>query len=61
MTVGTVLEHRRMLPEKRAAPFAVAAVTVLVDAGLYELRRVGRAVRVMAARASDLSFSERHV
>ncbi len=37
MTVGAVLKHRWMLPEKGAAPFAMAAVTVLVDAGLYEL------------------------
>ena len=37
MTVGTIIEDRRMLPEKGAAPFAVTGVTVLVDARLYEL------------------------
>lgn len=61
MTVGAVIENRRMLPEKGTAPFCVAAVTILIDAGLYELGGIRRAVRVMAARAGDLPFSERHV
>jgi len=37
MAVGAIVKNRRMLEEKGAAPFAVAAIAVLVDAGLYEL------------------------
>lgn len=52
MAVATVLKRRRMLPQKRPAPLGVAGVTVLIDAGLLELRRIGSAVRIMAVRTS---------
>jgi hypothetical protein len=39
----------------------VAGITVLVDAGLFELSRIGRSVRVVATRTGQLAFSHRHV
>jgi hypothetical protein len=50
MTVATVLKRRRMLPQKRPAPLGMAGVTVFIDAGLSELRRIGGAVRIVAVR-----------
>jgi len=50
-----------MGPEKRAAPLGVAGIAVFVDAGLLELGRVWRAVGIMAARANELSFPQRHM
>ena len=37
VAVDTILEDRRMLKEKRSAPFRMAGVTVLVHAGCFEL------------------------
>src|SRR5262245_936224 len=50
MAIATVFKYRRMCPQKRPAPLGVAGVTVLIDAGLFELGRVGGAVRIMAVR-----------
>ena len=57
MAVGTVFQHRGMLPHKRATSLGMAGITVLVDACLFELCRVRRAVRVVAVGAGDLAFS----
>jgi hypothetical protein len=51
VAVATVLKRRRMFPQKRPAPLGMAGVTVFVDAGLSELRRIGGAVRIVAVRA----------
>ena len=56
MAIGTIIRNRRMLMEKRPAPLGVAGITVLVDARLLELRRIGRAMRVVAVRAGDFAF-----
>lgn len=61
VAVGTTFHNRRMLPEKRSAPLRMAGVAVFVDARLFELGRVRRAMRIMAISAGELSFSERHV
>jgi hypothetical protein len=37
MAVGTIIEDRRMLKEKRASSLCMTSVTVLVHTGLYEL------------------------
>jgi len=39
----------------------MAGVAVFVDARLFQLRRVGTAVRIVAVATADLSFSHRHV
>ena len=56
MAVGTIFEDRLMLPEKGASFLRMAGVTVLVHAGLFELGRIGRAMRIMAIRTGNLSF-----
>ena len=61
MAIGAIFYDRRMLPKKRPAPLGVAHVTGFIDAWLYELRRIRRAVRVVAVRTGHLSFPERHV
>ena len=61
MAVGAVFERRRMLIEKRAAPFRVALVTGFIDACPFKLRWVGRAVWVVAVRADNFSLSQGHV
>ncbi len=61
MAIGTVLKHRRMLPEKRSAPLGMAAITIFIDAGLLELGRIGCAVGVVAVRTGNLSFPQGHV
>ena len=37
MTVGTIIEDRRMLKQERSSSLCVTGVTVFVHAGLYEL------------------------
>ena len=61
VAVGAVFEYRRMLPQKRAAAFRVAAQTVFVGAALDELLRVGRAVRIVATGAGHFPFAIGHV
>jgi hypothetical protein len=61
MAIGATFKRRRMRPEKRPSPLGMAGVTVFIDAGLLELRRIGGAMRIMAIRADELSFSERHM
>ena len=52
VTIATAFKHRRMFMQKRSAPFGMAGVTVLVDARLFELRGIRRAVGVVAIRTS---------
>ena len=54
MAIATVFKRRRMFPQKQPAPLGVAGVTVFIDAGLLELRRIGGAVRIMAVRTGYL-------
>src|ERR1043166_1409160 len=61
MAVNTVLHHWRVLPPERATPFGVATQAILVDRGLPKLTRIGRSVRVMAARAGHFALPVRHV
>ena len=61
VAVEAVLAHRRVLPQERAALLGVAGVAVLVDRGLQQHPLVGRAVRVVAARALQLALAQRHV
>jgi hypothetical protein len=61
MANGAIFKRRWMGPEKRPAPLGVAGVTVFVDAGLLELRRIRRAVWIMTVRADKLSFSKWHM
>ena len=53
MAIGTIFKGRWMLPEEWPAPLSVASVTVLVHAGLLELRGIGRAVRIVTRHAPD--------
>lgn len=61
VTVGAVFHHRRVLMQKRTAAFGMAGIAIFVDAGLLELGRIGRAVRIVAACASQLSLPHGHV
>ena len=51
VTVGAIFRHWRMLVQERTPSLRVAGVTVFVDAGLFELRRIGRAVWIVTTRA----------
>jgi len=61
MAIGAIFYDRGMLPEKRPAPLSVARVTGFINACLYELRRIGRAVRIVAVGANHFAFAQRHV
>ena len=61
VTVEAVLTDGSVLPEERPALLGVARVAVLVDRGLQDHLVVGRAVRVVAARALELALAQRHV
>jgi len=61
VAIGATFSNRRVFKKKRAAPFRMTGVAVLVDTDLLELRRVRRSVGVMAIRTCNLSFPQRHV
>ena len=61
MAIGTIVRSRGMLMKEGPSPLSMAGITVLIDARLLELRRIWRAVRIVAVAAADLSFSHRHV
>ena len=61
MTVGAVLDHRRVFPEKWPAPFCMAGVAVLIDTGLPQHGGVGRPVRIVTIRAGHLALAQGHV
>jgi hypothetical protein len=50
-----------VFPKKRSAPLGVTGVTVFIDTGLHELRRMRRPVWIMTVATGDLSFSQRHM
>ena len=52
VAVAAVFKRRRMFPQKRPAPLGVAGVTVVIDAGLFELRGIGGAMRIVAVGTS---------
>ena len=56
MTIGTIFANRRMLMKKRPSSLRMAGITIFVDALLYELRRIGCSVGIVAVRARQLSF-----
>src|SRR5512146_319588 len=61
MAVRAVFGDWHVLPEERAALFGVAAVAGLVRRARDEHLLVRRAVRVVAARALELSLAQGHV
>ena len=61
MAVHAIFHHGRMLPQEGTAPLRVTRVTILVDRALDQQLGIGSAMRIMAIRAGDLSFSKRHV
>ncbi len=61
MAVRAVFHHRRMFPEKRPTPLRMATQAVFVRCALDELLGIGRAMRIVAARASHFAFPIRHV
>ena len=61
MAIGALFYDRGMLPKKRSAPLGVDQAAGFINACLYELRRIGSSVRVVAVRTGHLSFPERHV
>ena len=61
MTAQTVLQRRRVLPEKRAALIRVTLIAVFVDRVLDQHRRGGCPVRIVTISAGHFSFPQRHV
>ena len=61
VAVRAILQHRRVLPEKGPASFAMAAEAIFVGRALDELLRIRRAMRIVAARAGDFAFAIRHM
>ena len=61
MTIGAVLHDRRVLPQEGTAPFGVATEAILIERALNQLFGIGRAVRIVAARAGHLAFAEGHM
>ena len=61
VAVSTIFKRRGMRPKKWAAPLGVTGVAVLINTGLFELRRIWRAMRIVTVRANELSFSKRHM
>ena len=61
VTVGTILHDRGMLPKEWSPAFGMAAVAVLVDGALKQLARIRTTVRIVTARAGDLTLAIRHV
>ena len=61
MTVSTIFEDRRVLPQKRPSSLRMTGIAVLVNAVLFQLGRIGAAVRVMTIGADDVTLAERHV
>lgn len=61
VAVRTIFPNRWVFVQEGSAPFRMAQVTGFIDARLFELRRVGSSVRVMAVRTGQRPFSQRHV
>ena len=61
MAIHAILHDRRVLPQERPTPLRMALVTSLVDRAFGHELGIGSSMRVMAIRASNFSFSKRHV
>ena len=61
VAVSAIFERRWMRPQKWPASFGVAGVTIFIDARLFELCRIRRAVWVMAAGTCHLAFAQWHM
>src|SRR5262245_47035405 len=61
VAVQTVLAHRWVFPQHRRALLGMTRVAVLVDRVLEQQRGAGGAVRVVARRAVEPPFAQRHV
>ncbi len=61
MAVNAILHHWRVLPQERATPFGMATQAIFIHCGLSKLSGIGRAMWVVAARASYLAFPVRHM
>lgn len=61
VAISATFQNRRMFPQKRPSPLGVAGVTIFVDAGLPELRRIRASVRIVAVGTDHFPFSKRHV
>ena len=61
MAIGAIIRNRRMLKKVGPSSLRMASVAVFVNAGLFKLRRIWRAVRIVAIGACDFPFPERHV
>ena len=61
VAVCAILHDRWVFPKERSAAFRVAAQAVFVRGALDKLLRIGRAMRIVAARARYFAFSIRHV
>jgi hypothetical protein len=61
MAVETVLAHRRMFPEERAALFGMTGIAEVIHAVRIEQRADRRAVRVVTVFARHLAFWQRHM
>ena len=57
VAICTVFPNRWMFVQKGPAPFGMTKVAGFIDARLFELRRVGSSVRVMAVRTGQRPFS----
>jgi hypothetical protein len=61
VTVSAIFKRRWMHPEERAPPLGMTGVAVFINTGLFELCRIGRAMRIVATRANEFPLSERHM
>jgi len=61
VAIGAIIRNRRMFMQEGASPLRMAGEAVLGDAVLFELCRIGAAMRVVAIRTGNLSFFHWHV
>ena len=61
VTVVTVLTHRLMFKQEWPPLLGMARVTSFVDRIFLQKRLGETAVRIVAVRANDLAFAQRHV
>ena len=61
MTIGAILQNRRVLPKERTTPLRVATVAILIHRALDQLFGIGRAVWIVTTSASNLALAEGHV
>jgi len=61
VAVQAILAHRRVLEQERPALFGMTLVASVIDRIGAQHRLGEAAMRIMAIRAGDLAFSDRHV